>query len=126
MGGGFGHHGPGLELDAAASFLGLTEAELRTRLQSGKTLAQVAKDKGKTVDGLEQALLDAASKRLDQAVADGRITAAQKATMLAQLKSRIADMVDGTLPAGPKGMHGPPGSGQGAAGTQQRRGGWFG
>src|SRR5919198_6241087 len=53
------------ELDAAASYLGLTEAQLDEQLDSGKTLAQVAKDRGKSVDGLIQALVDAATKRLD-------------------------------------------------------------
>src|SRR2546423_2451473 len=52
------------ELDAAASYLGLTGAELRTQLESGKSLAQVAKDRGKSVDGLIQALVDSATKRL--------------------------------------------------------------
>src|SRR6478609_6118326 len=44
---GCGHHrGPGL--DSAAKYLGLTEAQLRTQLQNGKTLAEVAKAQGKT------------------------------------------------------------------------------
>src|SRR4051812_15182975 len=37
---GFGHHGPGgphgSAMDAAATYLGLTEAQLRTQLESGK------------------------------------------------------------------------------------------
>ena len=43
------------ELAAAASYLGLTDDQLDTQLESGKSLAQVAKDKGKSVDGLVQA-----------------------------------------------------------------------
>src|SRR5690242_3511984 len=43
--GGFGHHG-GASLAAAAKYLGLTEAELRTQLESGKTLAEIAKAQG--------------------------------------------------------------------------------
>ena len=58
-----GHHGP--KLDAAATYLGLTEAQLRTELRSGKTLAQIAKAHGKTAEGLVQALVDAANKKLD-------------------------------------------------------------
>ena len=34
-GGGFGHHGPA-SLEAAAKYLGLTEAELRTQLEAGR------------------------------------------------------------------------------------------
>src|SRR3954447_15847344 len=62
-------HGAFGGLDAAATYLGLTEAQLRTQLESGKSLADVAKAHGKTVDGLVQALVDAAKTKLDAAVA---------------------------------------------------------
>ena len=91
-GGHFEHFG---ELDAAASYLGVTEAELRTQLESGKTLAQVAKDRGKSVDGLIQALADSATKRLDADVAAGRLTKAQEQQILSGLKQRITDFVNG-------------------------------
>jgi hypothetical protein len=83
------------ELDAAASYLGVTEAELRTQLESGKTLAQVAKDRGKSVDGLIQALVDSATKRLDADVAAGRLTKAEEQQILSGLKQRITDFVNG-------------------------------
>ena len=83
------------ELDAAASYLGLTEAELETQLESGKSLAQVAKARGKSVDGLIQALVDRATKRLDAAVAAGRLTKAQEQQILSGLKQRITDFVNG-------------------------------
>ena len=55
--GGLGHRGgPGghgfHHLAAAAAYLGLSEAELRTQLSGDKTLADVAKARGKTVAGL--------------------------------------------------------------------------
>src|SRR2546423_12929706 len=68
---GFHHGGPFGGLDAAASYLGLTEAQLRTQLESGKTLAAVAKAQGKSVDGLVQALVDAAKTKLAAAGAAG-------------------------------------------------------
>src|SRR6478609_8158764 len=74
LGPGFHHHGPFGGLDAAATYLGLTDAQLRTQLESGKSLADVAKAQGKTVDGLVQAMVDAAKKKLDAAVAAGRLT----------------------------------------------------
>jgi hypothetical protein len=99
---GFGGHGPFEhhlgDLDAAASYLGLTEDQLRTQLQSGKTLADVAKAQGKSVDGLVDALVAAAKQHLDEAVADGRLTKAQEDQILSDLKQRITDRVNGKLP----------------------------
>ena len=98
----FDHHGPRghrLGLDAAASYLGLTEAKLRQALENGKTLAQVAKDRGKSVDGLVDAMVAEKTKRLDEAVAAGRITKAERAEFLAGLKERITDLVNGRFPS---------------------------
>ena len=110
--GGFGH--PFGDLGAAASYLGLTGAELRSQLESGKTLAQVAQDRGKSVDGLVQALVDAAKKRLDDDVAAGRLTQAQEQSILSDLKQRITDLVNGEVGPPPRlgfgfrRLHGPP------------------
>jgi hypothetical protein len=92
----FDHHGP--KLDAAATYLGLTEAQIRTELDSGKTLAQIATAHGKTVDGLVQALYDAQKKELDAGVSAGRLTQSQEDSILASLKQRITDLVNGTRP----------------------------
>jgi hypothetical protein len=100
LGFGFHHGGVGhlLGLDAAADYLGLTESQLRDELSGGKTLAQIARDHGKSVDGLIDAMVDEAEKHLDDAVADGRITRAQADSILADLKQRITDRVNnGTL-----------------------------
>jgi hypothetical protein len=98
--GGFGHHGPGFgpgaSLDAAAAYLGLTQAELFTALRSGKTLAQVAGDKNKSVDGLVSAIVAAEKTHLDQDVKDGRITSAQEQQILSDLPARAKAMVNGT------------------------------
>ena len=81
--------------EAAAAYLGLTPAELRAQLESGKTLAQVAADQGKSVDGLKAAILAGAKTDLDAAVAAGKITAAQEQRMLADLEAHIDDLVNG-------------------------------
>jgi hypothetical protein len=85
--------GPGLE--GAADFLGLTETELHQRLRNGETLAEIAKAEGKSVSSLEQTLVAAAKDRLDQAVEDGRITAAQRDELLERLESKIEALVNG-------------------------------
>jgi hypothetical protein len=100
---GFGH------VEAAATYLGLTEAELRSQLEGGKTMADVAKAQGKTVDGLVAALVADEKKELDAAVAAGRLTQAQANAMLADAKSRFTDIVNGTFPDhGPRGFRGTP------------------
>ena len=108
-GGGFGHH-----LDVAASYLGGTEAALRTSLEGGKTLAQVAKDKGKSVDGLVAALVADETKELDAAVTAGWLTKAQRDERVSGLKERVTALVNGERPAeapgfrGRHGFEGPP------------------
>jgi hypothetical protein len=95
--GGPGHHGP-FDLTAVTDYLGLTPAQLRTQLDSGKSLADVAKAQGKTVSGLEDAIVAAATKQLDADVAAGRLTAAQEAALLAELESHVDEMVNRTGP----------------------------
>ncbi len=90
-------------LDAAAGYIGLTEAQLRTQIESGKSLAQVAKDHGKSADGLIAALVTNARQELAKAVSAGRITQAQANEMLTGLKQRITDLVNST---GDPGRHG--------------------
>ena len=97
------HHGPhGMHgLAAAAEYLGLTEAQLRTQLESGKSLADVAKAQGKSVDGLRKALIADVKAKLDQAVKDGKITAAQADEMLARFEDHVDDLIAGVRPDGP-------------------------
>jgi hypothetical protein len=101
---GFGHLG---DLDAAASYLGLTAAELRNKLESGETLADVAKEQGKSVDGLVDALVADAREHLAEAAAAGRLTKAQADRILADLKQRITDRVNGAAPEYRRGFLGP-------------------
>jgi polyhydroxyalkanoate synthesis regulator phasin len=95
--GGPGHHGPGHlhGLNTAAKYLGMTEASLRTALEGGKTLAQVAKDRDKSVDGLVDALVADKRDGIDQAVKDGKLTRAEADEFLSGLKARVTDMVNG-------------------------------
>jgi hypothetical protein len=84
-------------LDAAAGYLGLTDAQLRTRLNGGKTLAEIAKAEGKSVDGLKAALEDDAKAKLDAAVKAGRLSKSEETQMLKDLSVRIDDLVSGQL-----------------------------
>jgi len=98
----FGHGFPGPHpffrgLDAAATYLGLTEAELRSRIDAGKTLAEIAKAQNKSVDGLKAALVKDVKGKLDAAVKAGRMTKAEEQRALQGFESRIDDLVNGKL-----------------------------
>jgi ribosomal protein S20 len=106
---GFDHRGLGFGphtdfLAAAAAYLGMSEDELREALD-GKTLADIAKDKGKTASGLVAALVAAEEKKVDEAVADGRITKAQAAEIKSGLHDRMQALVDGELHGRGPGAH---------------------
>jgi polyhydroxyalkanoate synthesis regulator phasin len=95
--GGFHHHGGGVflsKVDAAAEYLGLTEAQLRERLEEGQSLADVARAEDKSVDGLKQALLDDAQQQLDDAVEDGELTRERANEVLERLREGIDDLVE--------------------------------
>jgi hypothetical protein len=100
-----GHFGEHRALAPAAKYLGLTDAQLRQQLSSGKSLAQIAKAQGKSTSGLEQALTSAIKARLDRAVANKRITAAQEQKLLSRLSGRIGDLINRTPPKLGKGVH---------------------
>lgn len=93
-------------MPAAASYLGVTQTELRTQLQSGKTLGDVATAQGKSVSGLEAAIVASVTAKVN---GDTSLTAQQRATILAHLNERVAAMVQTTHHAGAGlgMMHGP-------------------
>lgn len=85
-------------INAVATYLGVTKAELRTARENGTSLAQLATQQGKSVAGLKQAIYDAAKADLDKAVAAGRITSAQETTRLSDLQAHLDDIVNSTGP----------------------------
>ena len=97
---GFG--GPGFgpvgELGAAAKYLGLTPRKLFSELRGGKSLADVASDQGKSVDGLKAVIKAAETARLDAAVKAGRLTGAERTRIEQDLDQRLDDLIDGTRP----------------------------
>jgi hypothetical protein len=96
---GFGF-GPGKSLSAAATFLGVSEADLRTQLRDGKSLADIAKDKGKTTADLKAAIKTAITSEFDQAVKDKKLTADQRTKILADIDARLDDLINNTSPKG--------------------------
>lgn len=92
----FGHHGHFEILATASAYFGVSEADLRAAL-SDQTLADIAKKKGKSVSGLVKALVAAEENRIDEAVADGRITKAQASELKPKLTARMQALVNGEL-----------------------------
>lgn len=81
-------------LDAAGKYLGLSDLALLRDLASGKSLAQLAKAQGKSVSGLEQAIVSADKARLDRLVASGIITSAQEQQLASALTRRVGRVVN--------------------------------
>jgi hypothetical protein len=118
-----GDGGPGMRggrgLDSAATALGITADELRTALEGGQSIADVAAANGVDVQVVVDAMLADLKTHLDEEVAAGEHTQEEADAKLAAATERITAMVNGELPAGgPQGMgrhgHGPGGFGRGA------------
>lgn len=108
--GGHGKHGgggPGMGMsdEAVATFLGIDHETLHEELSSGQTLARVAEAHGKSRDELRAYLIEQNSTKLDEAVANGRITAEQAATAKEAFASKVDGMIDSTMPMKGEGGH---------------------
>jgi hypothetical protein len=101
---GFGHHrfggGPFEITEAAAKALGISNDELWERLRDGKTLEEIAKAEGKSLDDVEQAIKTALKERFDKAVKAGDLTREQADEMLEHLTDRLGDLGDLRFPPG--------------------------
>jgi hypothetical protein len=75
----------GVDRDVAAEYLGLSEDEVRERLHEGDTLADIAEDEDKSVDGLVEALVEAERDRIDEAAQEAK----------EDLDERVTDLVNG-------------------------------
>ena len=113
-GGHAGPGGPGLRdaiHEELAKALGVGRETLHEELRAGKSVADVAKAQGKSLDSVKDALRAAAKTRADKAVADGEITRAQAKDMLEHLEERLTRLGQpggGLRGPGGRGHHGPP------------------
>jgi hypothetical protein len=93
--------GPGLTV--AATALGIDASDLRTQLQAGKTIAQVASANGVDLQKVIDAIVAAEKTHLAEAVADGSLTQAQADERAANATERATSMVNGIRPERPAG-----------------------
>jgi uncharacterized protein (DUF433 family) len=90
-----GPHGPMFGgHDAAASALGITTDELVDALHEGKTIAEVAKDKGVDVAKVIDAMVAAATEKIDEARENGRIDDERAAALKERVKGLVTDLVN--------------------------------
>lgn len=111
------------QLDLMAETLGMTQEDLLAELRDGKTVAQVAEEKGVALETLVEALLAPRREALAQKVADGALTQEQADTMLAQMRENITARLQQTWQPG--GMLGQGGM-LGRGGMRGRGGGMMG
>ncbi len=111
-----GSYGPMHEtmISALAEALNLTPEELEARRTAGETMGDIAQEQGLTAEAFQEIMLEARSKALSQAVADGLITQAQADWM----QERMNGMWSGGYGVGSSGCTGM------GSGFQGRNGGW--
>jgi hypothetical protein len=99
-----GHRGGGFrggaDLSVAASTIGISADDLRTALESGQSIADVATSKGVDVQSVIDAMVAAMNDRLAEAVSSGKLTQAKADELKADAATRIADVVNGVAKPG--------------------------
>jgi len=93
-------HGHNAVVKAITDYLGLSEAQLRGQLESGKSLADVARAQGKSVPGLENTILAAVTSQVNAITG---LSAAQKAAVISEVKSHLGEIVNATCQSGMSG-----------------------
>ena len=125
--GAMGHGGPGgrggANLQTVADLLGLTSDEVRTAIEAGTTIADLAEQNGSSAQKVIDALVAELTTHLADEVAAGTHTQAEVDARLTEGTARITEFVNNTQAAGPMGGGHGPGHGRdgdhadGAAGT---------
>jgi hypothetical protein len=87
----------------AAEALGMTADELLAELQGGKSIADVANERGVDPQTIADSILASMKDNLAQAVADGKITQEQADQMLSRMEERATDL-DCAAPFGGRGL----------------------
>jgi hypothetical protein len=119
MGGPLGADHAAMEALVSAT-IGVDSATIKSRLQAGESLAQIA---GAKKDALIAALVAEKTKQINAAVTAGKLTAAQATEMKTNLVAHVTEEVNEVGGKGPKGgrgghghdQHGPKGGGMGGA-----------
>ena len=95
-----GSRGVGADISVAATAIGITNEELRTALQSGQSIADVATAKGVAPQAVIDAMVAAMKQRLAESVTAGKLTQEKADELAASATTRITDVVNGVAKPG--------------------------
>jgi transposase-like protein len=102
LGGGLGLRrlvfGFGADLSTVAESVGIGEDELRSALEDGRTIAEIAEEHGVDVHQLMDDIVAAQRERLDEAVAEGDLTQEEADEILVGAVERATAFVNGEVP----------------------------
>jgi hypothetical protein len=90
--------GLGGDLSTVAESLGIDEDELRSALEDGRTIAEVAEEEGVEVADVVDDIVAAQRERLDEAVADEHLTQEDADALLDGAEERVTAFVNGEMP----------------------------
>jgi polyhydroxyalkanoate synthesis regulator phasin len=94
-------------LDTVATTLGITAADVRTALQSGQSIADLAVSKGKTAQDMIDAVVKEVNTKIAARVTAGDLTQAEADKALTEITTRVTEFVNSTHPMGDRGFGGP-------------------
>ena len=107
-----------LDLTAVGKVLGLSADELKSSLSDGKSLADVAKEKGVDAQKVIDAVTSSLTSEINQAVKDGKLTQEEADKRLANVADEAQKLVNGER-FGPGGHRGGPGGPGGHGGDSE-------
>ena len=85
----------------AATALDMSTTDLATQLQSGKSIAEIAKAQGMTIDTLKSKMTDAFNSRLQSQWVGGTMNQPQAANIAARFSANLDTMLPRTASNGP-------------------------
>jgi len=83
--------------DAVSDATGLTGREILVQLREGTTLAELVDTSGGDIDAVMAAASATLNERIDQALANGRITAEQADNLRANIDSGLTELMNGDI-----------------------------
>jgi uncharacterized protein YidB (DUF937 family) len=93
-----GERGTADDLSIVANAIGISESALKSALEAGQSIAQIATAHGVSPATVINALVADETKEIDAAVADGRLTQTQATALIGRLTTLITDLVNATFP----------------------------